>query len=36
MTRDVSAHHRSQKDIVQSFPNPQGEETNTNEKSETE
>jgi hypothetical protein len=30
MTRDVSAHHKSQKDIVEPFPNPEGEETNTN------
>jgi hypothetical protein len=30
MTRDVSAHHRSQKDKVEFFPNPEGEETNTN------
>jgi hypothetical protein len=33
MTGDVSAHHRSQKDIVEPFPKPEG--TNSKEKSET-
>jgi hypothetical protein len=30
MTGDISAHHRSQKDIVEPFSNSEGEETNTN------